>query len=139
MQALRRSLIAQRGHLTRSVNRFDTSRTTLGSDPSKAELTVFHELYQTVIERHKKCIDILDQVCAKVSEEIFTANFSSALNEMEAKADQVREQYVVACNAGGGGGAGGGAGGGGAGKGAKVEPSSGSTHSHTHPPTVESV
>ena len=122
VQALRRGLIAQRGHLTRAVNRFDAKRSQLGTSPSKADLTVFLELYQTLIERHKKCMDILDEVCSKVSEEVFAVNFEETLKEIEAKVDQIRDQYVAACNAGGDGGAGGGVGGGGAGKGhAKVD------------------
>ena len=122
VQALRRGLIAQRGHLTRAVNRFDAKRAQLGTSPSKADLTVFNELYQCLIERHKKCTDILDEVCPMVTEEVFATNFGEALKEIEAKVDQVRDQYVAACNAGGDGGARGGVGGGEAGKGhAKVD------------------
>ena len=50
VQALRRGLIAQRGHLTRAVNRFDAKRAQLGTSPSKADLAVFNELYQGLIE-----------------------------------------------------------------------------------------
>ena len=122
VQALRRGLIAQRGHLTRAVNRFDAKRAQLGTSPSKADLAVFNELYQGLIERQKKCTDILDEVCPMVSEEIFANNFGEALKEIEAKVDQVRDQYVAACNAGGDGGARGGGGGGEVGKGhAKVD------------------